>query len=169
MTKRKKKGRKRKGKLSEAAAKKARERHWDHGMQSIPVHPDDLEGFDAMPASFTHSLKELTGWRCLECKHGFHGEWRGRPNSQKQCPRCRSTHISQQDCLYKCLNCETEYWEFPAGPLRTKYSDPSCPNKDCKTVKGKRHPGDLEERGKYVEWLNYEEWVATHSSEWPDR
>ena len=167
MSKRKKKnrkGRKRKSKLSDAASKKARERHWDHGLQSIPVHPDDLEPSE--PSLFRHSFKPSTGWRCLECKYGFNGEWKGRPNSQRKCPRCTSTHIHEQDCLYRCLNCETEYWEFPGGPLRKDFSDPSCPNPSCKETTGPKHSGTIEERGKYVEWINFEEWVAEHPLRW---
>ena len=158
MAKRKqgKRGRKRKGKLSEAAAQKAKAKYAPRYM-----HPEDEDPGYFEPLDFQHSCKASTGWRCLNCKHGFRGEWVGRPNSQEQCPRCCSERIQQQDARYRCLNCDHQYWEFPGGPLREQYSDPSCPNPDCKKVFGPRHPGSPEERGIYVEW-EYEEWLRAH-------
>lgn len=163
MGKRKKRsGEKRKSKVSEAAANAVKKTRTQH----IPVHTDGLEKFVEMSANSRYKRHASTGWRCLKCKHGFYGEWKERPNSQSKCPHCTSCRIQQQDCLYHCLNCDTEYREFPGGPLRAKFSDPSCPNKRCKEVTGKRHPGDVAERGKYVEWLNYEEWVKSHPLDW---
>jgi hypothetical protein len=150
LSKKKKKGRKRKGRLSEAAAKRARDRGHEYAMSHIPVHPDDLEGYP--PASFEHSLKRTTQWRCLECKYGYEGmgrRWLAAPDSQEHCPRCRSTRVQQKNAYYQCLNCEEKFWDFPAPA--------SCPSKKCKNIDGPRHPGDEEERGTYVEWLNYEE------------
>ncbi len=158
MSKRKKKkGRKRKSKLSEAAAKQARKRHWDHGLQDIPVHPDDLEGFSA---SFSHSGRRSVEWRCLGCKKKtktgmVYKRWRARPNSQERCPRCRSTRIQQDNAWCRCLNCEREFWDFPG-------SDSMCPNPGCQLVTGAKHPGSPEERGGYVEWLNYDEWCLEY-------
>jgi transposase-like protein len=151
----KKKGRKRKSKISEAAAQKARKRHWDHGTQHIPIHPDDLEPNE--PLSFQHSCKPHTRWRCQECRYGFdeeQGIWWGPPNSKTNCPRCRSTRIQQQDAKYRCLNCDEEFWDFPTPT--------SCPNKRCPRIEGKKHPGDENDRGTYVVWIDYEEWARLH-------
>lgn len=153
-------GRRRKSRLSEAAVRKSRAKL---SATRRSMHPEDEDSLCFEPSLFQHRGKTSTGWRCLECKCGFRGEWKARPDSQKRCPRCTSRHIQQQDCLYRCLNCDAEYWEFPGGPLRTTPSDPSCPNKECKSVTGDEHPGDAKERGKYVKWLNYKEWVAGHS------
>jgi len=153
-----KKGRKRKSKLSEAAAQRARAKF---ASTARYMHPEDEDPVYFEPPDFQHSCKASTGWRCLSCKYGFHGEWLARPNSQAACPRCFSEHIQQQDARYICLNCDHQYWEFPGGPLREQFDDPSCPNPDCKKVFGPRHPGSPEERGSYVEW-EYEAWLLSH-------
>lgn len=161
MAKRKQKGRKRKGTLSEAASRKA----WSKQPNVLRLmHPEDEDPSHFEPSLFQHTMKGSTGWRCLECKYGFHGEWKSRSSAHEACPRCGSERTHQQNCLYRCLNCETEYWEFPGGPLRTEQDDPSCPNSKCKLTNGPKHKGNPGERGMYVEWVNYEEWTASCGS-----
>lgn len=50
--------------------------------------------------------------------------------------------------MFRCLNCGLVYMAEP-GPS-------SCPNPMCSSVDGKNHPGDENDRGTYVEWLNYD-------------
>jgi len=154
----KKKGRKRKSKLSQAAANKARDRSHEYAMSQIPLHPDDLENFDAIPASFSHSLRSTVGWRCQNCKY----EWFGRLLSYQQCPKCRNERIQQEDALYRCLNCENEFWGFPGFNGLPGWQPTICPSKKCKDPNdepGPKHPGNENDRGYYVKWTNYEEWI----------
>ena len=161
MVKKKKKGKKRKSALSEAAAKKARQSHWDHRMKNVPIHPDDLESFTYEPKDFQHSLKESTRWRCQKCQH----EWLGRPNAHNKCVRCHSFRVQQEDAYFRCLNCDHEWWDFPGQPLFEifkKRMNKMCPNRKCRDVTGKRHPGNEEDRGLYIKWIDYEEWTVSH-------
>lgn len=50
--------------------------------------------------------------------------------------------------MYRCLNCDHAYMDKP-GPT-------SCPNPMCKTLDGENYPGNEEDHGVYVKWLNYD-------------
>jgi len=50
--------------------------------------------------------------------------------------------------MFRCLNCGYLYMA-DAGPS-------SCPNPRCSSIDGRDHPGNEEDRGTYVEWINYE-------------
>lgn len=95
----------------------------------------------------------LVGTRCLDCKEIWFASEAG------ECPSCKSNNTQQKTAKFVCMNCEHKFVDYPGVVL----PDPvHCPNSRCKEVSGKRHPGAPEERGTYIEWINYEEWVSKH-------
>jgi len=56
------------------------------------------------------------------------------------------------------VNCGKKFIGYPGFMGPGFKEGTQCQNPRCKNMSGDRHPGSPEERGIYVEWINYEEW-----------